>query len=292
MEGGPGAGADPSAQSTRDACCVGAELVLPWEEGSETRQGLSSPTDALCLGCGNKMRVAVARGLDGGCGCAGPSATVDIWFAAREGDLGEVQRLVGHDQGLLTAQPYGGWGPTPLTLASKEGHVEVVRWLLDQGAALDSQTYGGTALYTACERRHTPVVRMLLERGANPRTACPEGRTPLTTAIRGRYLEGVRLTLGHLRGKAAVNRRDQYGQTALWDASFYGLGGIVWALLESGADPTIADHHGTTPTATAKKTAPLPCGVTAEGRQECVALLEVRSLSCLPPRNRLSLQPD
>jgi hypothetical protein len=49
----------------------------------------------------------------------------------------------------------------------------------------------------------------------------------------------------------------------------------VRALLENGADPTIADKEGITPMAIAK-TASLPYGITAGGRWECVAALEVR----------------
>jgi hypothetical protein len=65
--------------------------------------------------------------------------------------------------------------------------------------------------------------------------------------------------------------------TALHKACRYGRGEIVKALLESGADPTIANNEGTTPMASAKQgIGPLN---DAESR-ECVALLEV---SLFPP---------
>jgi hypothetical protein len=51
----------------------------------------------------------------------------------------------------------------------------------------------------------------------------------------------------------------------------------VRELLERGADPTIADNKGITPMAIAKQDPPSsPPGITAEGRLECVAALEVR----------------
>jgi hypothetical protein len=63
-------------------------------------------------------------------------AAMDIWGAAKRGDLGEVERLVGQDPTLLHALksrfPFS-W--TPLVCASGNGHVEVVRWLSDKGAA-------------------------------------------------------------------------------------------------------------------------------------------------------------
>jgi ankyrin repeat protein len=56
-----------------------------------------------------------------------------IWGAARGGDLAEVERLVGQDPGLLDTP--NAHSETPLMHASREGHVGVVRWLLDHGAA-------------------------------------------------------------------------------------------------------------------------------------------------------------
>jgi hypothetical protein len=71
-------------------------------------------------------------------------------------------------------------------------------------------------------------------------------------------------------------------------AAFKGRGGGVRALLENGADPTIANHDnddGTTPMAVAKEVpqqdedTPGDERISAEGRRECVAVLEVRPLS-------------
>jgi hypothetical protein len=59
---------------------------------------------------------------------------------------------------------------------------------------------------------------------------------------------------------------------------------VARALLESGADLTIANDHGTTPMAIAKQDPPPPHlnhpqnSVSAEGRRDCVAALEVRPL--------------
>jgi ankyrin repeat protein len=83
---------------------------------------------------------------------------IGIWKAARKNDVGEVERLVGHDLGLLDAQDH--LRMTPLMLASVEGHMKVVSWLVDKGAALDEwDGYGHTALWVASWKGRTPVVR-------------------------------------------------------------------------------------------------------------------------------------
>jgi ankyrin repeat protein len=58
-------------------------------------------------------------------------------------------------------------------------------------------------------------------------------------------------------------------------ACFRGLEGVVKALLESGADVTIANNLGMTPMAIAKQFAPHP-SASAGGRRKCVAALKVR----------------
>jgi ankyrin repeat protein len=198
----------------------------------------------------------------------------DIWGAAWRGNLATVERLVGQDPGLCDVKDAG--GRTPLVYASQKGHVGVVRWLLDQGAAINQRDeYGGTALWYASYNGRPPVVRLLLDRGADPAIAARGGLTPLIIASRDDHLEVVRSLLGHPSVKATINLRNDYGETALLSACYKGRGGVVRALLESGADPTIASNDGTTPTAIAKQE-PIDDDTSAEGRRECVAVLEVR----------------
>jgi ankyrin repeat protein len=200
---------------------------------------------------------------------------MSIWWAASEGDVGEVERLVGQDPGLLDVGDDESW--TPLMHAAAEGHVRVVRWLLDKGAAINERAIRGfTAFCLACFNGRTAVVMMLLEGGGDPTIADNDGRTPLMHASSRGHLEVVRLLLGHPSAKATINHRNRHGETALVLASYKGRGMVVRALLEGGADPTIASNNGITPMAVAKRTGSRPKGVTAEGRRECAAALEVR----------------
>jgi uncharacterized protein len=150
-----------------------------------------------------------------------------ILVAALRGDVREVERLVGQDPSPLDARNWEEM--TPLMLACARGHLEVVRLLLDKGAALDAT--GGnyenedTALSFASLRGHAAVVRLLMERGADPTIAGRAGYTPLIFAAKFGHLEVVRLLLGHPAVQATINYRNTiYGQTALFNACFWGRG--------------------------------------------------------------------
>jgi hypothetical protein len=186
--------------------------------------------------------------------------------------VGEVERLVGQDPGLLDAKNIG--NVTPLMAASDEGHMEVVRWLVDKGG-LRRGGHAWDVSFVSCKQKgRRPVVRLLVARGADPTIAMIAGYTPLMVASLQGHLEVVRCLLGHPSARTMINHRDLDGKTALWVACDKGRSGVVKALLESGADPTIPRHDGTTPIGIAK--AHHSTHVSNDGYGHCVAALEVR----------------
>jgi ankyrin repeat protein len=140
---------------------------------------------------------------------------MSIWRAASEGDVGEVERLVGRDPRLLNAKKDGtGW--TPLMSACIEGRVEVVRWLVEHGAAMNERYgVGCTALLLACTKSPIPLLRLLVEKGADPSAATGTGLTLLMDASSQGHVEVVRWLLGHTSAEATIIRRECDGRTAL-----------------------------------------------------------------------------
>jgi ankyrin repeat protein len=198
---------------------------------------------------------------------------LEIQRAGLNGDVSLMERLVELDPALLHAR--NGKGLTALTLASWGGEAGLVRWLVDRGAVLDQRCNDGcTAVWLASSQGCVPVVSLLVERGADPSIANDQGMTPLMASSTKGHLEVVRWLVGHPSAKATVNQRAPDGMTALLLACGFGHAGVARALLDGGADPTIAHPDGTTPMAIAKQ------GLDHEGRaagcRECIAALEVR----------------
>eukprot|EP00300_Choanocystis_sp_HF-7_P012563 c17936_g1_i2.p1 GENE.c17936_g1_i2~~c17936_g1_i2.p1 ORF type:complete len:148 (+),score=27.81 c17936_g1_i2:131-574(+) len=70
------------------------------------------------------------------------------------------------DPGLVNLR-LSGYGWTPLHVATKYGHVEVVRLLIQSGAKLDAtERIGWSPLIVAAYEGHVEVVRLLLKSGA------------------------------------------------------------------------------------------------------------------------------
>ncbi|KAM7075227.1 tonsoku-like protein isoform 1-T1 [Molossus nigricans] len=102
--------------------------------------------------------------------------------ACIEGQLRRVQDLVrqGHP---LNPRDYCGW--TPLHEACNYGHLDIVRFLLDHGAAVDDPGGQGcegiTPLHDALTCGHFEVAELLIERGASVTLRTRKGHSPLET---------------------------------------------------------------------------------------------------------------
>ena len=91
---------------------------------------------------------------------------IDLLFASYRGDLAEIAYLF--FKGIPNVNIKGDNNVTPLILASQQGKLDVVEFLLDKEAHVnDVMTDGKTALLMACKNGHTEIVKRLMEKGAN-----------------------------------------------------------------------------------------------------------------------------
>ena len=165
----------------------------------------------------------------------------DIFFAAREGDLYVIKRLLkeGVDKDLVTKD-----GFSPLYIAAGIGHLPVVRYLLEQGADKDKTcTKGSSPLYIAANEGHLPIVQYLLEQGADMEKATNEGANPLVIATQEGHLSVVQCLV---QGGAEKDKANEHGITPLMYAAEWGHLGVLRYLMEQGADKDKTNIDGRT----------------------------------------------
>ncbi len=155
-------------------------------------------------------------------------------------------------------------GKTALMLCS---NIEILRWLISEGVAIDARDKGGaTALFGAAAWHKPQNVRLLLDHGADANARGNSGNTPLMSATcpwptDTESVETLSLLLNY---GADVNAVDEQGKTALIhlleddqhdgkdetiatiphrEAAYEE---IVRLLLAYNADPGIVDSEGNT----------------------------------------------
>ena len=111
-----------------------------------------------------------------------------------EGVLAELDK--GVELEIRSTNMTSALGVTPLFVAAKFGHVELVKELLARGADptiffyQDNDVYTvGTALHHAAGYGHKEVVEVLIDAGADPASYEPYISTPLHQALRAGHLE-------------------------------------------------------------------------------------------------------
>lgn len=109
-----------------------------------------------------------------------------LMLAALAGRLTVVEKLV--TAGAEVNPPGISW--TPLSYAAFNGHVPVMRFLLDHQAAIDAQAANGaTALMIASRNGHLEAVELLLVRHADVSLLDRQGKTALEIAKAARNLD-------------------------------------------------------------------------------------------------------
>jgi ankyrin repeat protein len=136
-------------------------------------------------------------------------------------------------------------GKVPLHIAIKNGHEGITRLLLNRGADFNvADNNGSTSLNKAAKHNFEGVARLLLDRGVDLHAADSYGRTPLHRAAEKGHEGMARLLLD---SGADLNRTDIFGWTPLHKAAENSHENVARLLLDRGAGLNVADNYGWTP---------------------------------------------
>lgn len=102
--------------------------------------------------------------------------------AAAGSSLGAVEALL---RAGARVDARGGVMETPLMLAARQGHTDIITSLLDRGAEVNAANVNGvTPLVAAAEQEHASAIKTLLDRGAQRSVQTEMGETALDLALR------------------------------------------------------------------------------------------------------------
>lgn len=126
--------------------------------------------------------VAISSGSSKPAGAPPTDEALNIWAAAREGDLGAIERYMASGVAVDASDPER--GGTPLLWAAASGRAEAIELLVGRGADVNAaDPNGGTALHAAAFLGHEKTVDVLVRNGAKVNAANERGETPLDVAI-------------------------------------------------------------------------------------------------------------
>ena len=162
--------------------------------------------------------------------------------ACKEGRVTEVEHLLHAPQNPDARDAQNKW--MGIHLAAGNGHLDVVRLLLEAGVDKDAAMQGGArALHLAALRGQLDIVRFLLEAGADKDAVEQRGARALHFAADQGHLDVVRFLLEAGADKDAVEQR---GARALHLAANHGHLDVVRLLLKAGADKDAVMQSGAT----------------------------------------------
>lgn len=90
-------------------------------------------------------------------------------------------------------------GASALRIASQEGHIDIAKLLVDNGAQvnLEDGEFGGSGLMGASENGHAEMANFLIAHGAQVNLQSHEGKSALNAACIKGHVEVIKILLGH-----------------------------------------------------------------------------------------------
>jgi ankyrin repeat protein len=172
-----------------------------------------------------------------------------LYYASLGGFYDLAEHLIGmHPEHINARVGPVGWMVTSLMAALRGKHFEVAELLHRNGADVDGGLVN-TPLQEASRAGVLDIMRWLLNHKADVNTLGQNGWTPLHSAASGGHLQAFRMLIEH---NADIHARNIFGTTLLHDAAaglFHHdhMIDIMQVLLDHGANPNARDNDNSTP---------------------------------------------
>lgn len=169
-----------------------------------------------------------------------PGINGDLLRAVDQGDFTKVKDSLNKGADINAQSNQG----TPLSLASFNGHIEIVEFLIEKGADINMRVEKGgqTPLIAAIVGREE-IAKLLVEKGADVNVKDNAGWSPLTWASATNRAEIAKLLID--KG-APINEKNNQGQTSLMFASKWGYIEIVELLIDKKVEINMQMDDGWT----------------------------------------------
>ncbi|KAI0557673.1 ankyrin repeat protein [Gracilaria domingensis] len=166
--------------------------------------------------------------------------------AADSGDISWVKRSI-NAGAAIDCEDESRSGSTALAIASSHGHLQVVQYLLKNGADPEKRNnLGNTALIQAAKNGHSQVVRTLLNANAAAGHINDDGNTALTTAAWNGHSEVVGLLVAQVSPDSQLQHRTRSQNTALTIAALHMHLDVAKTLLAAGSNVDHMNENGVT----------------------------------------------